>query len=68
MSKNHLLDSNTYYTVAGIVFVFAFLIHGTRALNGWDIFLGTWLVPMWVSYLAVVVTAVLAYQSFQMRK
>jgi hypothetical protein len=68
MSKNNLLDANTYYTTAMIVFAFAFVLHGSRVMNSWDMFLGSWLVPMWVSYLAVVVTAVLAYQSLQMRK
>jgi hypothetical protein len=58
-------DIDNYHTLAGIVFVFTFLVHGTRALNGGDIFLGNWLIPMWLSYILIVATAYLAYQSFQ---
>jgi len=67
MSKNKM-DLENYYTLAGIVFTFAFLVHGTRVLNGWDMFLGSWLIPMWVSYLAVILTAYLAYHSYSLRK
>ena len=62
------MDMNNYHTLAGVVFVLAFLIHGSRALNGWDIFLGAWLVPMWLSYVLVVLTAYLAYHSFLLKK
>ena len=59
---------NSYHTLAGIVFTFAFLVHGSRVLNGWDMFLGTWLVPMWLSYVLVVLAGYLAYQSFLLKK
>ena len=54
--------------LSGVIFIVAFLIHGTRVLNGWNMFVGGWLIPMWISYVVVLVAAYLAYHSFQLRR
>jgi len=65
MSK---MDMQNYYTLSGLMFAFAFLLHGTRVLNNWDIFIGSFSLPIWVSYVVGLAALYLAYQSFQLRK
>ncbi|MAF59785.1 hypothetical protein CL631_03000 [bacterium] len=54
-----------YTSVAALIFILAGLIHGTRAMFGWDLVIDTWAVPLWVSWLLALVALVMAIASIR---
>jgi hypothetical protein len=56
------MNSKTYFKLTGIIFLFVGLVHLARAINGWDVQLHTWSVPMWASWVGFLVAGYLAYQ------
>jgi hypothetical protein len=44
-----------YCTVAGVVFSIAALIHLGRLCAYWDLVIGGWMVPLWLSWIAFLV-------------
>jgi len=62
------MDRKTYFGVVSLVFVVIAVVHGLRVLNGWDANIGDWEIPLWVSYLSVVLGAYLAWTGYQFRK
>lgn len=55
-----------YFLFSAIVFFVVFAVHGMRVLYGWEAMLGTWQIPMWVSWVALIVGAILAYSGFKL--
>ncbi len=55
------MDQRTFSIVAGAIFALVALLHLVRIGFGWPAVIGGWTVPMWVSWLAVLVAAALAY-------
>ncbi len=53
----YLLASASLFTVVG-------LVHLARALQGWPVNLGTWVVPVWLSGVAFVLSGALAAWGF----
>lgn len=47
-------------TVSGLIFLFVGVLHGIRAGYGWEVIIGGWMVPIWVSWLAAIVLLILA--------
>lgn len=42
--------------------------HALRLLYNWPVVINNWSIPMWISGVAVVVTAYLSYQGFRLSK
>ena len=55
------MSQKTFNLLAGAIFAVAALLHLLRLYFGWTAVLIDWTVPMWVSWLGLVVTAGLAY-------
>lgn len=55
------MDQKTFNQIAGLIFAVVALLHLLRAYMGWQIVIGDWTVPMWLSWIAFVVTGGLAY-------
>jgi len=55
------MDQKTFTIVAGAIFAVVALLHVLRILMGWPAVLGGWEVPMWVSWIALVVAGGLSY-------
>jgi hypothetical protein len=51
--------------VTGTIFALIALVHLWRALQGWPANIGGWDVPLWLSWIAVVVAGYLSYASFK---
>ena len=70
--KSALRQSNmknkTYLITVATVFVIMTTLHFLRIIFDWSARIGTWDVPMWVSYLAVVLAGALAYQGIRLNK
>ena len=55
------MDQKTFNIIAGVIFALVALFHLLRVAMGWPAVIGGWAVPMWVSWIALVVTAGLSY-------
>lgn len=59
------MNRKTFSTVVGIIFSVIAVLHLLRAILGWNAVIGTFSVPMWLSWVAVVVAAYLAYSALR---
>jgi hypothetical protein len=59
------MKGNGYRTVSGVVFGLIALVHGVRAALQVPAQLGTTPVPVWVSWVAVVVAGILCAWAFR---
>ena len=59
--KAHLL-------VASVVFLLVAVAHATRIACGSTLIIGSWNVPMWASYVAVILAGGLSLQGFKFAK
>jgi hypothetical protein len=53
------MESRLYQTASGLLFALVCLGHGLRIIYGWPMTIGAYVVPMWFSWAAVAVTAVM---------
>jgi hypothetical protein len=51
--------------LAGAIFLVVAVAHALRLVFKWEVVIAGWQVPMWVSAVAFVVAAYLAYEGFQ---
>lgn len=49
------MDQKTFALVAGVIFALVALLHVLRLFMGWPIVIGGWSVPMWLSWVGLVV-------------
>jgi hypothetical protein len=64
------MDQKTFAVLAGVIFAIVVLFHLLRIYMGWPVVIGDWAVPMWVSWIALVVAGGLSYfgLSFAVRR
>ena len=55
------LDQKTFVLLAGVVFAIVALAHLLRIFMGWPIVIDTWTVPMWLSWIALVIAGGLGF-------
>jgi hypothetical protein len=55
------MNQKTFSIVAGVIFAVVALVHLVRIYMDWPIVIGDWSVPMWLSWIALVVAGGLAY-------
>ena len=55
------MDQKTFTILAGVIFAVVALLHVLRILMGWPAAIGGWAVPMWLSWVGVVVAGGLSY-------
>ena len=55
------MDQKTFDAVAGAIFAVVALAHLLRIVLGWSVVIGGWDVPMWVSWLGLIVAGGLSY-------
>jgi hypothetical protein len=49
-------DARPYLSVTAVLFIIVALIHLVRAINGWDVIIGPYALPISVSWIGFVVT------------
>ena len=59
---------NKYTLVSGIIFGIVAVLQAVRAFNQWAVQIGPILVPVWFSWLAVIVAASLCIWAFMSRR
>ncbi|HEX5774590.1 MAG TPA: hypothetical protein VFY28_01360 [Candidatus Paceibacterota bacterium] len=62
------MNKKTYLSVTSVVFLVVALVHGWRVLSGSDLILGEMMIPMWASWVVVLVVGFLAYSGFRLNK
>jgi len=62
------MSQRSFLLVSAIVFTLVFLLHVLRLVYGWSAMIGGWTVPVWVSWIGVVVSGFLALEGFRLRK
>ena len=58
-------NSKIYFFVVCVVFGLVFLVHVLRIFSGWSAQVENFAVPMWFSYIALVIMGYLSYESFK---
>ena len=61
------MKQQTYNSVTGFIFLVLTLMHLLRLLNDWPARINTWTMPMWVSWLTLIVAGYLASQGLRKR-
>lgn len=62
------LSKNTFPQLAAAIFLIVAVAHALRLIFKWVVLIGDWQVPMWVSAVAIVITAYLAYEGFRISR
>lgn len=63
-SPIHSPSERTLVTIVGLIFLVVAAVHAVRLVFGWDILVGDLVVPLWLSWAAVLFAAYLSYASF----
>ncbi len=61
------MNSKQYANVTSWLFVAVFLVHGTRFVQGWDLVLGPWNIPLWVSGVGAAFVGYLAWNGWKLK-
>jgi len=62
------MSSKTYFSVTVAFFAIIFILHLARIFTGWEASIGGWMLPQWISWVAVVISGFLAYFGFNLIK
>jgi hypothetical protein len=54
------------FMLIGIITTIIAVVHAARLIFGWEFVIGTWITPPWISWVAVIITAYIAYASFHL--
>ena len=56
--------ASNYSLLSAFIFTLVAVLQLVRALNGWPVTVGTTSIPLWASWVACVVSAILAWLGF----
>ncbi len=59
--------TSKYNSVSGVIFGLVALLQAVRAIAGWAVQIGSFQVPVWFSWIAVIVAGSLAAWAFRSR-
>lgn len=62
------MTNKNYLSVTGIIFLIIAVLHALRIAYGWHAEIGGWTVPMWLSWVALVVSGYLAWSARRLMK
>jgi hypothetical protein len=62
------MNQKAFSLAAGVVFLLIALGHILRVAFGWSFAVQDFVVPMWASWIAVVITGYLAYEGFRLAR
>lgn len=62
------MKQKTFTVAAGGMFTVMAILHLLRICLGWEAVIGGWLVPVWLSWLALALSGFLAYTAFTLSK
>ena len=62
------MSQKSYYLTTGAVFLVIAILHLLRIVNGWPADIGGFVVPMWLSWVAVPLAGYLGYHGLKIKK
>jgi hypothetical protein len=62
------MDTKTFSLGAGLIFAVVALFHLARIVMDWSVIIGDWSIPMWASWVALVVAGGLALLGLRLSK
>lgn len=62
------MKERTFILICTIIFLAVFVLHLLRLVYSWNAVIGTWVVPTWVSGVAVAVSAFLVFTGYRLQK
>jgi hypothetical protein len=62
------MTQRIFSLVTAILFSLIALLHAARLVRGWHVTIGNIVVPVWVSWIGLVIAAYLAYEGFRLSK
>lgn len=62
------MSRNAFSLVAGAIFLVVAAMHALRLILKWEVVIGGWQAPLWVSAVGFVVAAYLAYEGFRLSR
>lgn len=66
IGKLPAVREKSYLLIVGVVFAAVALLHLSRALFGYDLVIGEYEIPVWLSSMGTLITAYLSYMSFHL--
>jgi hypothetical protein len=61
-------NKEMYLKEVGGLFLIIGLLHLWRAISGWPMFIGSWVVPVWFSYIVAIILLVMSWKAFHFSK
>jgi hypothetical protein len=62
------MTRNIFSLLTGVIFLAVAVAHALRLAFKWQVNIAGWNVPMWLSAVACIIAAYLAYEGFHIRK
>ncbi len=62
------MSRKSYFAVTGIIFLVIAFLHLLRIIFGWSPVVERWAVPMWLSWVALVVAGWLGYEGLRLAR
>lgn len=59
------MSQKSFNQLAGTIFLIVAVVHFFRVINGWEVNIHTFAVPMWLSWVGVILIGYLAYQGLR---
>jgi hypothetical protein len=62
------MSRKAYLLLSAAIFSLVALLHLARVVFGWSAVIGDWSLPMWLSWVAIIVAGALAYFGFSLAR
>ena len=62
------MTQRTFTGVAGLLFLLGSLLHAARLLFQWNAVIAGWVVPLWLSIVAMILAGFMAYSAWTLRR
>lgn len=62
------MNPRSFLNLTGAIFSVISILHGLRALFSWKAVIGSWTVPVWLSWAAFALAGYLSFTAFQLKK
>jgi hypothetical protein len=62
------MKQGAFLLVTSSIFALIALLHALRVVYGWNVTIGEWTVPVWVSAVGFLIAGYLAFQAFFLKR
>lgn len=62
------MQPKTFFRITGFIFLIITVLHALRLIYGWQIVIGTLTIPLWISWLALIIAGLLSYTGLRLSR